>query len=195
MIQEIEVSKLNQAAYNPRKELQPDSFEWGRLKDSLVKFGTVEPIIWNRRTGNVIGGHQRLAVLKSLGFTSVPCQILDMDLKQEKLLNVALNKIRGRWDDQKLEDLIAGLDAELAAMTGFSGDELALLLASDDDIDPWDGEDDSWQGGSSPSYENVSFVVTLVFDSMEEAAAWLEIHFPAQKFTPGSHAKVIRMEG
>lgn len=64
-IREVPVEKLNPAAYNPRKDLKPGDPEYEKLKRSLDTFGCVEPIVWNERTGNVVGGHQRLKVLKN----------------------------------------------------------------------------------------------------------------------------------
>ena len=69
-IQEIEFSRLIPADYNPRVALTPDMPEFERLKNSIETFGNVEPIVWNERTGHIVGGHQRLAVLQHLGYTS-----------------------------------------------------------------------------------------------------------------------------
>lgn len=65
-IEKISVEKLLPAKYNPRKDLQPGDPEFEKLKRSITEFGYVEPIIWNKRTGVVIGGHQRLKVLQHL---------------------------------------------------------------------------------------------------------------------------------
>ena len=78
-IQKISTDKLIPASYNPRKELKPGDPEYEKLKRSIEEFGYVEPVIWNKRTGVVIGGHQRLRVLKDLGFTEVDCVVLDID--------------------------------------------------------------------------------------------------------------------
>ena len=94
-IEKISVEKLLPAKYNPRKDLQPGDPEFEKLKRSITEFGYVEPIIWNKRTGVVIGGHQRLKVLQHLGYTEVDCVVLDIDEQKEKALNVALNKISG----------------------------------------------------------------------------------------------------
>ena len=97
-IEKIDVEKLKAAAYNPRKELKPGDAEYEKLKRSIKEFGYVEPVIWNKRTGNVIGGHQRLSVLKDIGETRIDCVVVDLDDKREKALNIALNKIQGEWD-------------------------------------------------------------------------------------------------
>ena len=66
-IKRMSLDKLNPAKYNPRKELKPGDPEFEKLKRSIQEFGLVEPIILNKRTGNVVGGHQRLSVLKAFG--------------------------------------------------------------------------------------------------------------------------------
>ena len=91
IIEKIPVTKLQPAKYNPRKDLQPGDPEFEKLRRSVEEFGYVEPIIWNKRTGVVIGGHQRLKVLQHLGYTEVDCVVLDIDEQKEKALNVALN--------------------------------------------------------------------------------------------------------
>ena len=70
-IEKIAVAELKAADYNPRKDLQPGDAEYEKLKRSIQEFGYVEPVIWNKRTGIVVGGHQRLKVMKDLGFTEV----------------------------------------------------------------------------------------------------------------------------
>lgn len=62
-IRKVPISLLNAAPYNPRKDLQPGDPEYQKIARSIEKYGCVEPIIWNEKTGNVIGGHQRLKVL------------------------------------------------------------------------------------------------------------------------------------
>jgi len=94
-IQKVPVGKLQAAAYNPRKQLKPGDAEYEKLKRSITEFGYVEPVIWNRKTGNVVGGHQRLQVLKDLGHTEVDCVIVELDDQREKAANVALNNSPG----------------------------------------------------------------------------------------------------
>lgn len=105
VVEKRSVSELLPAEYNPRKALKPGDPEYEKLKRSIQQFGYVEPVIWNKRTGKVVGGHQRLTVLKDLGYTEIECVIVDMEPTQEKALNVALNKISGAWDMPKLQDL------------------------------------------------------------------------------------------
>lgn len=129
-IQKIPAARLNPAAYNPRKDLKPGDREYEKLKRSIVEFGYVEPVIWNIQTGNVVGGHQRLKVLVDMGQTEIDCVVVDLDLRREKALNVALNKIQGDWDEEKLASLMAEFDATDfdVSLTGFEAGEVDALL-------------------------------------------------------------------
>ena len=77
-IQKISVDKLNPAKYNPRKDLKPGDKEYEKLKRSIEEFGYVEPVIWNQKTGNVVGGHQRLKVLLDLPLTEIAFVVVDL---------------------------------------------------------------------------------------------------------------------
>ncbi len=104
------IDDLKPANYNPRKDLKPGDKEYEKLKRSITEFGYVEPVIWNERTGTVVGGHQRLKVLKDLGYEEIDCVVVNISLEQEKALNVALNKISGEWDNALLGDLLKELE-------------------------------------------------------------------------------------
>lgn len=135
-IRKIPVEKVLLQEYNPRKDLQPGDEEFEKLKRSIIEFGYVEPIIWNSRTGAVVGGHQRLKVLKHLGYTEVDCVVLDLDIQKEKALNIALNKIGGDWDVPLLTALLkdlsdSGYDATL---TGFDVAEMSDLFDDDSEV-------------------------------------------------------------
>lgn len=143
-IQKIPAARLNPAAYNPRLDLKPGDKEYEKLKRSINEFGYVEPVIWNRQTGNVVGGHQRLKVLLDMGQTEIDCVVVDLDLSHEKALNIALNKIQGDWDEDKLAAIMADFDAEAfdVSLTGFDAGEVDALLnrfysheAVEDDFD------------------------------------------------------------
>ena len=144
LIEKIPTDRLTPADYNPRKDLKPGDPEYEKLKRSLEEFGYVEPVIWNKTTSHVVGGHQRLKVLLDMGITEVECVVVEMDAEKEKALNVALNKISGDWDKDKLALLIAdlqGADFDVS-LTGFDPDELDDLFKDslkdgikDDDFD------------------------------------------------------------
>lgn len=123
-------SELLPADYNPRKDLKPGDTEYEKLKRSIEQFGYVEPVIWNKTTGRVVGGHQRLKVLMDLGFTEVDCVVVELPDEKEKALNVALNKISGDWDKDKLALLISdlqGADFDVS-LTGFDPAEIDDLF-------------------------------------------------------------------
>lgn len=193
MVREVKITELNPAPYNPRIELEPGMPEWEKLKTSIETFGNVEPIVWNERTGNVVGGHQRLAVLKSMGYETVPCSVVNLDEYDEKLLNVALNKIKGKWDYEKLEEILRDYDFELAAISGFSAEEIAVILANNSDLDEdfdygdWDDDDEEPMIGGS-------YVITLVFANAQLAEEWAEAEGYKDQIKQGSNTTVIRVE-
>lgn len=130
-VRRISVKKIHAAAYNPRLALKVGDPEYEKLRRSLDEFGLVEPLIWNSRSGNLIGGHQRFTVLLDQGAEHVPVTVLDLPLDKEKALNLALNKVQGAWDEVKLAqilgDLIQTPDFDLA-LTGFDLDEATSLI-------------------------------------------------------------------
>lgn len=130
-IKRMALADLNPAAYNPRKELKPGDEQFEKLKRSIETFGYVEPIIVNTRTGNtVIGGHQRLNVLKEIGETEAECVLVDLSENEEKALNVALNKVTGEWDEPKLAELLQGIKVSEydITLTGFDAPEAEDLI-------------------------------------------------------------------
>jgi ParB-like chromosome segregation protein Spo0J len=136
-IQKIDIEKLNPAKYNPRKDLKPGDPEYEKLKRSINTFGYVEPVIWNKRTGNVVGGHQRLKVLKQQDITEIECVVIDMAEADEKVLNVALNKVSGDWDIPKLTEILEDLDKSMfdVSLTGFEAAEIEDLFSKVHDKD------------------------------------------------------------
>lgn len=129
------VRDLIPADYNPRKALKPADPEYKRIERSIEEFGYVDPIIWNERTGTIVGGHQRLTVMKNLGVLEVDVSVVDLDETAEKALNIALNKITGEWDDEALASLLKDLDGEGYDLdiTGFSMDEVTDLFDAFDE--------------------------------------------------------------
>ncbi|MFT3883003.1 MAG: ParB N-terminal domain-containing protein [Gemmatales bacterium] len=126
------VSELQPAPYNPRIELPEDDPRYRKLKRSIERFGLVEPLLWNQRTSHLIGGHQRLRILKSLDFDEVPVALLDLPLDQEMALNIILNnrEAQGDWDlpqlTKVLEELAALPEPQLS-FTGFDPSHLKTL--------------------------------------------------------------------
>ena len=130
-LQVLPISDLNPADYNPRKKLKPGDKEYESIKKSIEEFGFADPLVVNSDM-TIIGGHQRLTVATALGYTEVPCAVVDVDKTQEKALNIALNKITGEWNKELLADLIKELqDADFdMGKTGFEPPEIEQLFNS-----------------------------------------------------------------
>src|SRR5262249_6276463 len=126
---DVLVSELSgmAAPYNPRRISDHDL---EALRRSLRFFGTVEPVVVNRRSGRIVGGHQRVRAAEPEGLPSLPVVYVDLDDPSEKQLNIALNRISGEWDPEKLEAVLAELEAGGADMTltGFTAEELEQLI-------------------------------------------------------------------
>ena len=154
-IVKMKLSELNPAEYNPRKALKPGDPAYEKLKASILSFGNVEPIVWNRSTGSVIGGHQRLRVLLDLGVEESEVSVVELSEVDEKRLNIALNKITGEWDDEKLTSLMAELTAGGVDVypTGFDEQELSSMFA---DLTKATAHDDGFD--LTTALEKASFV-------------------------------------
>ena len=127
----LSVDALRPAAYNPRKKLKAGDKEYEKIKNSILEFGYVEPIIVNYDM-TVIGGHQRLTVLKDLGYTEVQCVVVHIeDEHKVKALNIALNKITGAWNEELLADLLVDLQSVdfNTDLTGFEAPEIEQLFS------------------------------------------------------------------
>jgi DNA modification methylase len=132
LIQKVPINKINPTTYNPRKNLKPDDKDYQHLVKSIDQFGYVDPLIWNRKTGNLVGGHQRFKILEVKGLKEIDVSVVDLPIEKEKALNIALNKISGDWDRDKLAALLdelcksPGIDIEV---TGFDLPEIENILA------------------------------------------------------------------
>ena len=129
VIEQINIDSLVFAEYNPR-QLTEDEYQ--QLKDSIERFGLVDPILVNDnkdRKNVIIGGHQRIRVAKKLGIKEVPCVFFDLDIHREKELNIRLNKNTGSWDYDILADLF---DLDDLIGWGFKEDQLVGFSAEDE---------------------------------------------------------------
>lgn len=123
------ISELSPAEYNPRKLLTPEDKEYQKIKNSIGKFGYVDPVIVNS-DGTIIGGHQRVNVLLDLGYEEIEVVVVDLNKDDEKALNIALNKITGEWDEIKLKEVLLELNLSDYdfTVTGFEQQELDALV-------------------------------------------------------------------
>ena len=134
----LRIDSLHPADYNPRVELRPGDPEFEKIRRSIERFGFADPVVVNS-DGTIIGGHQRIAVAKELGYIEVPCSVVDLNKDDERALNVALNKITGAWDEEKLAVLLQGLslggyDVTLTGYSQEESDELINGLTLDRDV-------------------------------------------------------------
>lgn len=130
----ISRSQIKNAPYNPRimdKEAKK------RLKQNIKKHGLVSAMTWNKRTGNLVGGHQRLEQLDSLekseDYDLTVC-VVDVDEAEEAVLNVQLNNpsMQGDWDLDKLADISAEFDLDMKEDFGFTDLDVEFMFEGDD---------------------------------------------------------------
>jgi hypothetical protein len=133
----IPIDKLLPNPKNPRIDLRPGMPLYEKLKDSIVHHDYAEPIIWNKQTGYIVSGHQRLQVMKDLAeekndpLTEVEVVVVDMPENKADTLMVAVNKITGLWDTEKLSALFEQLSDEDLHYTGYDDFEIQALLDND----------------------------------------------------------------
>ncbi len=133
----LSIGALTFAEYNPR---QISKHDFHKLVQSIKEFGFVEPVVINK-DNTIIGGHMRVRAAKELNINEIPCIQVDLPKEKEKALNLALNRIHGDWDEEKLAELLFELEnlPELE-LTGFSESEVAKVLdtvrlAKEDEFD------------------------------------------------------------
>ena len=165
IIEKKQIADLIPAPYNPR---QSTAKQEKHLKESLEKFGMVEPIIFNKQTGYIVGGHFRVRELKKLGIKEIECVIVDLNEADEKELNIRLNANTGSWDWDTLANDWDVVDLEawgLEIPNWSAGSELNTMnedeLDLDEEFDPI---------GNSANVQRVVFI----FDGKEEAESYLK---------------------
>lgn len=137
----VKLAELNPALYNPN---YMDKAQTKQLSNSIDTWGYLDPIIVNKRNMVVVGGHQRLTKLLQKGIIEEDVVLVDLDTNNEKALNLALNKIKGQFDETKLQTLIEDLELEGfdVELTGFQNSELESLFPEEklpvieDEYDP-----------------------------------------------------------
>lgn len=166
--QTVEVKRMKAAEYNPRRDLKPRDPEYQAIVASFTKFGNLGGMVWNKRTGNLVAGHQRFKVLRDhFKVVAVETAVVDLDLLEEKTLNIRLNRHEGGWDDAKLAELVKELNAEgagaVAGLTGLSAEEMKaigeegerlvemLVPAEKGDGETGEGIEGGGGGGKEPS--------------------------------------------
>ena len=165
-MRKVKIKELRPAEYNPRQDLQPGDREYEKLANSLDEFGYVEPIVWNEETGNVVGGHQRLKIIGGNPDDEIMVSVVHLSEHDEKILNVALNKIVGRWDTGKLTEVLKELQEQgELELTGFEDWELDALSMEYDHINDLLSEDFSEFANKEAS---ATFVMTFSLPAEEK---------------------------
>jgi hypothetical protein len=130
-IETLHRSNLADAPYNPR--VLSDAAK-RKLRAGLKRHGMVTPITWNRRTGHIVGGHQRLHQLDTLAGTSnyeLSVAVIDVDEPREKELNILMNNptAQGDWDITKLGELMSDKGIDVTG-TGFDEADIVRLFGT-----------------------------------------------------------------
>lgn len=137
----VKIDTLIRPDYKPRKDLTETDFEYQALRKNIERFGLVVPLIVNKRNNIVVGGNQRVNVLKDLGYEEVHVTLVDLDEAQEKALNIILNKVEGEWDEKTLRNVLNDMKAmgfDVSSI-GFTDSELKKLFPPAKDIDEFFG--------------------------------------------------------
>lgn len=131
------------------------------LKKSVARYGLVKPIVWNKRTKQIVGGHQRVRVLLEMGETEVDVVVVDLEAKDEMALNVTLNNpyIMGEFDDT-----LPSVLADLGDIEGLNANELRL----DELMIEVEKEDIEFV--ATVNQENESYKYMLVVECADEKA-------------------------
>lgn len=137
----LPLADIVECPYNPRVAIERNTPEYDTLRRSLEQHEVVEPLVVNVHNMRCIGGNQRLTVMRDMGISEVLCSIIDQpDEAKEKKLCLALNRIGGRWDTDKLGDLLRD-DEVLEWETGFDEAEVRLYRQIEDAQEPDVGDD------------------------------------------------------
>lgn len=150
-VEQIPIHNLKPAPYNPRS-LSAHAFE--NLQRSLDSYGMPQPIVVNRRSGFIVGGHQRWQAAQALGWETVPVIYVDLDDAAERKLNVMFNdaKFQGEFDNDQLTELLHSLEPADLAELDYSDEDIAKLQ------DGWAGED------KDKSEQPESFTIAQLLD-------------------------------
>lgn len=186
---EIERRELKGAPYNPRRGLTDKERE--KLKGSLSSFGLVDLPVWNKRTGNIVGGHQRLSILDALeGSDSYRLFVSEVDIDDptEKALNVALNntELMSDFDVEKLGTLMKEIDFKLAGfdqaglmqMFGddiFKGDQAGALSELNDQVRAARERYDKMKVEKFAKRDDLEYYAVLVFESAEKRVEFAKL--------------------
>ncbi len=199
---QTEIMKLEDiipADYNPRIELKAGDTEYDALTNSISRFGLVEPLIVNKRNNVLIGGHQRLNVLKQMGVEETEVIVVDLPEEKEKQLNVSLNKIEGEWDMYKLEEVLKDIDVDDIIYTGFSEEEIGNIIGInneeqiDDIVEEFDVEDKEPEE-EEPTTPTQKFHIYMSFATFELMKQFIDEEGLEIEPKESNHSYTVHME-
>ena len=195
-MQTVHRSQIKNAEYNPRFMGEKEK---KRLRAALKENGLVSALTWNKRTGNLVGGHQRLeqldALEKNADYDLTVC-VIDVDEKQEAKLNVQLNNpsMQGEWDVGKLFEITQDFDLSMEDM-GFTSTDAAYLFDGDEKFvelfETPEAQEEKGKlkqikeerKGMTKEYKNdqrTDFMVVVVFEDAAQRADFMRrIHVPS----------------
>ena len=189
-VQTISIKKINPAPYNPRIDLKPSDPEYQQIERSLKDFGYVTTIVWNKRSGRIVGGHQRFKILKAQGATEIKVSVVDVNDDDEAVMNLALNHVKGRDHTPRLKEVAFDLDSRGIDVSrgGIDSDMLASLLNRDrestskDDVIPEAPDERSKLGMVWEMGDHFLYVGSCTEKASYEALN-LSVYPPAMIFT------------
>lgn len=188
-IKNIPIGDIIPNPKNPRIDLKPGMPLYDKLSKSINEFGYVDPIIWNERTGMIVSGHQRFQVMKDLAeqkgetLSDVPVCVVDMSEDKQNTFMIAVNKITGLWDQEKLASLFRELDSDDYVFTGFEDFEIDTLLNGVKELDIADE--------AEPTPERDTFALSFLFSKDDEAIIKAKIKEKGKEQITAEILKVI----
>lgn len=199
-VRKMALEAIKPAEYNPRKELKPGDADYESLDNSLRRFGQVEPLIWNETTETLVSGHQRLNVLKAQGAAEAEVVVVRLDPTKERLLNLAINKIDGEWDYDKLHELFGELGDEDIAATGFTSEEISELFGDEPiELDTYEVSEAPEPHRDRPDAEQEApageFQIYMSFANKALAEEWLADHGIDKEYGDGEYNINVKMNG
>lgn len=177
-IETLRLDEIEDAHYNPRKLLTPDDPAWKQIEASIDEFGLVEPLVFNRATGRLVGGHQRKKILESKGVEEALFSVVEIeDEAKERALNIALNQ-GGSWDRDLLASVLDGIrDVDFLGVTGFDPAGIDGLLAEIERENSANFLNDLAAGGAPSDSEDGAPAVAQGEGEEQRGARYFEMGF------------------
>lgn len=175
------VAELEWNPANPRVRLTPDMPFFADLKRSIEENGYLDPLIWNKRTGHLLAGNQRLIVLEALGYQEVDVSVVDIPEERESRILILLNKLMGEWEYDSLGSSLRAM--EDTSGLGFPDWELRTIEDDELRFSREVGEDE-YKGMPQYEHDDLSAFRTIRVHFEDEAAVISFAELMGQQITP-----------